>query len=363
MKNKVYTRRKKITFSLISLFLGLTFAFLVGEIAIRAIHHFQAQNTPIDKLTPHETLGWIAKPNMKFEAEVKDQSGKEYSLNLTTDANGFRQFGDVNSAKKKVFFVGDSFTQAVEVSIGSHYGKLLADSLNFEPFIYGCGGWGNLQEALFLEQWLDEINPDLVVLQFCTNDIINNSFELEQSSFFNNSRMTRPFSVDDEIALKNPAYFKMDGVKRWSKLIPFLVTRLERGRDHLIQNKEQSSEHLMLKEGKDYKPFAEAINQTDAIIKRIKKQVGTHRELLIFSVDHFEPCSKAIEEICQKNGIEYEGAAPYHLENARKNGATIFASDGAHWNEKGHQITAQVLASKISQKLTDKKEVPLPHSE
>jgi len=358
-----HTKSKKLVFKAISLSIGLFFALTLGEIGIRVLHNFQKTKAPIDKLSAEPTLGWVSKPDLKFNSKVKDLSGDEYLLNLNTDHNGFRHFGSTSTAKKRVLFIGDSFTQAVEVSDEHHYGKILSDSLDFEPFIYGSGGWGNLQELMFLEQWMDQIKPDLVVLQFCTNDIINNSYELERNSFFNNSRMTRPYFLDEKLVYKNPAYFKMEGIKKWSKLLPFIATRIERGRDYYLQKNEKSSEHLMLQEGLNYKPFAEAVNQTELIFQKIKTEVESEEgRLIVFSVDHFEPCSNAVADICSKNEIEYEDVIPYHLENERKSGTTIYAADGAHWNRNGHAITAKYLMPRLK-KLLSSENKALPHSQ
>lgn len=334
---------------MISLLIGCIIAFSLGEIIIRGVYFFQSQKAPVDRFEADEKLGWTAKRNMKFSGQVADAKEVPYPLEVTSNQNGFRFFGNIDSSRKKILFIGDSFTHAVEVSDDVHYAKILADSLNFEPFIYGCGGWGTLQELLFLKEWFRVIEPDIVVLQFCTNDIINNFYELEANSFFNNSRMERPYlNANGGIDYLHPGRFELAGIKKWSKLIPFFVTRLERMRDHRLQKNKQSSEHLMAEHGKGYAPFNEAIHTTEHLIQKVANLTNGKSELLIFSVDHFQPCSDAIDTICSSNNIQFEDTVPYYIALEKQAGRSVFAADGAHWNNAGHRVAAQTLSAKIS---------------
>ena len=63
----------------------------------------------------------------------------------------------------------------------------------------GRCGYGSLQEFMILGRYLDEISPDIVLWQFCSNDFINNYHELESVSFSNNNQMTRPYYKNSDI--------------------------------------------------------------------------------------------------------------------------------------------------------------------
>ena len=47
--------------------------------------------------------------------------------------------------------------------------------INF--FVYGGGGYGSLQEYMIWDDYIDEIDPDIVIWQFCINDYWNNSYD------------------------------------------------------------------------------------------------------------------------------------------------------------------------------------------
>ena len=56
---------------------------------------------------------------------------------------------------------------------------------------------GTLQEVMIVERHIREIMPDILILQVCQNDFINNSFELESKSYFNNNNLLRPYLGSD----------------------------------------------------------------------------------------------------------------------------------------------------------------------
>jgi len=83
-----------------------------------------------------------------------------------------------------VLFIGDSYTHAVEVSRTKTYYEILATYLPFECFAYGAAGYGTLQEYLLLEKYMNIIDPDNIILQLCSNDIIDNYSAMEKISTY-----------------------------------------------------------------------------------------------------------------------------------------------------------------------------------
>ena len=45
----------------------------------------------------------------------------------------------------------------------------------------------------------DILNPDLIILQFCSNDFYNNSYEWESSGITRNQYVRRPYLVNNKI--------------------------------------------------------------------------------------------------------------------------------------------------------------------
>jgi len=89
----------------------------------------------------------------------------------------------------------------------------------------GIGGFGNLQEYLVLVSVFDKIKPDIVMWQLCSNDVDNNVYELDNSSFYNNQRPRPYLNVNNnQIEIKNPGTWLFD----WSHGTRFVFHRLLR---------------------------------------------------------------------------------------------------------------------------------------
>ncbi len=321
---------------------------LVGEVVFRTLVFFRSRQYPTYTTISDPALGSRAIENFVWNGWVKDLNDHPYELNFSTDDRGFRMFGDPNSEKKKVLFIGDSFTHAIEVSNDKTYFGLIADSIDIEVFAYGCRGYNTLQEWLFLEKYLPVIQPDLVVLQFCSNDFINNHFELERRSLYNNNRRYRPYLQSDEsIVFKAPAKIGWQWLSDRSMFFDFIFSRLERVLDPFLL-KEDASETRITTLGKDHPPFAASVQVTERLLRRFRDTLLPEARLLVFTVDHTEPFLSEISHICYRLDVPFAGFIPNRLDERIANGETVMALDGAHWNETGHRVAADVLVCEIA---------------
>lgn len=338
---------KQITFSTIIILFLLLFIILIGEGLMRGVVYIKSQKYPTRTTIADKNWGHRSLENFDWEGTVTDAIGVTYTLKYSTDDRGFRAFGNINSGKKKVFFIGDSFTQAIEASDGKTYFDHLRDSLDIEVFAYGCRGFSTLQELMVLEKYLPEIQPDAVVLQFCSNDFINNHHNLEQNSLYNNNRRRRPYYLDnDSITFRVPAKVGWDWLNERSLFFQFLFTRLER----LINNQapeELHSEYNITNEGMAFEPFKESIQRTEKLLKNIQEALPTSTALLLFPTHGDYPYFDAIDDLCQKLEIPFAGHIPQEIMHSDENGNNTRALDGAHWNELGHKIAAQHLACDV----------------
>jgi len=142
--------------------------FIVGEIATRIYYASEKEVVPAppyDYRQLDDKYGWFTKSNYYHKGSMKDKAGVEYDIEIKTNEHGFKTFDDVNSNKPKVFFIGDSYTHAVEVSNDKSFYNILKDSLDFSCFAYGSAGYGTLQEYMITSEYIDEINPDVLILQ------------------------------------------------------------------------------------------------------------------------------------------------------------------------------------------------------
>ncbi|MGE3912046.1 MAG: hypothetical protein AB7K36_21990 [Chloroflexota bacterium] len=136
-------------------------------------------------LTRHPRYGHYHPPN--YSGWIKRD---EYVVHVRTNAE--RQRGPAVPFQRtpgtyRILVLGDSFVEAVQVAEHERFLARLQEQLNagggpirYELIDGGCGGWGAVQELLYLQEEGPRYQPDLVLLAFFVgNDVHNNSLELE----------------------------------------------------------------------------------------------------------------------------------------------------------------------------------------
>jgi hypothetical protein len=146
-------------------------------------------------------LGWTLKQNYHRDFTQRTMGGKEYSVSFATNDQALRVFGSAK-APIKILVLGDSFTADPYASndrmwyvamIKSLAPRLHRPESDFTLMGAGGGGWGTYQNLLLSEDLATRIKPDLFVLQFCSNDFQNNSYEWESKGVVRGQFMRRPF--------------------------------------------------------------------------------------------------------------------------------------------------------------------------
>jgi hypothetical protein len=338
-----------ILFSVITFVLFL----LLMEGGIRTFFYIK-NNIFVRERSFSSYLGWKTEANVASTSDVKGYGEIAYS----TQKYGFRVFGDISTDKIKLFVIGDSFTEGRSVSDGkTYYDYLKNHNDNIEIFAYGGGGYGTLQELMILDRYVDEIKPDMVLLQFCGNDIVNNSHELESASFFNNNQMTRPYYENDQIKWLFPRQYRgwMDKAIQSSYLLRLLNIKINILKAENIGSIEDefSDEHPL---------FKKAINTTSEIMELVKKRLG-HTPVFAFAVG----AQPLFQNMCARNSIHYINGIETAISQAKNSNVTV---DGApydvHWNHNGHSIAGQVILDYLERnnfivktKESDKNQLPV----
>lgn len=336
---------KNYFLGLVSIIIALVFLLLCGEVATRAWYAYKAHVTNQKLFTIislDDEFGWLPAADYAFSGELRDAGGNSYPVDISTDGEGFRIFGDPGEQeRKKVLFLGDSFTQAMHVSDEKTYYGLLGSELDIEVFAYGVEGYGTLQAYMVLDKFVDEIEPDVVIIQFCPNDIINNHPELERRSTLNRMGLRRPYLVDGKVVYETAAGFPWlrNFAAKYSR---FLYTIIKKA-DLLSVNPEQSIERVIRKEGMDNVLFRESFATAGDVLQRIRRRVPPETEVYAFSSDWGRPYHPEFKRISAEAGIPYIDGTGRALSIVEKRGTTTRAADTAHWNNEGHRIVANVL--------------------
>jgi hypothetical protein len=179
-------------------YLWLLFSILFIIASYESYGYFY--NPSIYRLDP--ILGWTSKPSFSKHLVQKSKLGEKYPVHHETNALGLRTYGQDTKDAIKILVIGDSFTMEPYAGNNQMWYAAFADSLKSSGFsadknIFisagGGGGWGTLQELLLLKTVQKEVNPDIFILQFCSNDFINNHFEWEQGNITRSQKYRRPY--------------------------------------------------------------------------------------------------------------------------------------------------------------------------
>tara|TARA_B100001093_G_C26860251_1_gene1029777 strand:+ start:12136 stop:13509 length:1374 start_codon:yes stop_codon:yes gene_type:complete len=142
--------------------------------------------------------GWGFRPNEKVIMQDMD-TGEKHVYNINN--NGWRDIDRIYKNldnRFRILIIGDSVTFGCVIDEDLLYTRILEKTFieNHQPvevISIGYGGWGTDQalEALINEGF--KYNPNLVIFQFCGNDLWNNAY-YERNEFEN----TKPFKYSIE---------------------------------------------------------------------------------------------------------------------------------------------------------------------
>ena len=336
----------KKLFSLLKLILiQLIILFVLLEVGTRIYRAVSVSVYNSKLLLDDDTLGWRVASNYKTE-DIAPGFGK---VRYTTQRDGFRVWGDAKTKKIKVFFIGDSFSQARGVGDGNClYDAFKKQSDSIEVFAYGCGGYGSLQESLLLEKYIKEIDPDIIVWQFCLNDIKDNSYDFDAASIGNQLR-TRPYLVGGKVEQLFPKKH-FGWVFKYSKFLQLLSLKIN------AMGNIAAAKDFMEGRGVDDPLVQDGLAKTHEIMRRTKKIAG-NKTLVAFSANSMLTmgvnawANDSIAAICKQANIPFIAGVTDSLYKHQKAGEKIdgYPPDG-HWNARGHAIAGKIIYDYIKQK-------------
>lgn len=315
-----------------SLILFVVFLALL-ELLVRG--YFFAFNKTFPKARHlDDYFGWVTLGDVRVETTFEGYGTVVYS----TKQHGFRVFGELDTKDPKLFVIGDSQTQARKVNDGETFFDYIGEHSDAQIFAYGGGGYGSLQEYLILDKYIDHIDPDVVLWQFCNNDLYNNLFELEANTTFNN-RMTRPYLEDGEIVYRYPhASWLFRNVVRESYLLRFVGLRLDIFMaTHFPATNRETQHYIPL--------FGQAFEVTSKILAMVRRRAGERPVLSFSACDHD---SGRWADISRDNGIDYIAGVPDAVSAAKQSGLVVDGSPkDRHWNGVGHAIAGRVIVDDL----------------
>ena len=115
-------------------------------------------------------------------AEYRHKSA-DVTVSFRINGQGMRADRDFTYEKpqavKRIVSLGDSFTIGYEVDVGETFSSVLEQELRsrgnqVEVLNFGVSGYSNAEACLYLERELLRYDPDLVLISFFGNDLVDN---------------------------------------------------------------------------------------------------------------------------------------------------------------------------------------------
>jgi hypothetical protein len=349
---QIRIKLKKFVANLLIIFSTIVFIFICGEISLR-FYHYHKYGINILNGANHvltvkdDRLGWKLAKNLSFDIKAQDGLGNPYNVHFETNKYGFKMFGNPQSNKLKIFFVGDSFTEAFQVSNDKTYYAFVKQKVkDIEVFAYGVGGYSSLQEFMILDEFLDLIKPNIIVLQFYEDNFFRNDDKLDRMKAFYNTGMARPFlDLEGRISYRYP---KCDNLflalpspvaenLRLLKIINQQLGLLA----NIIMNRTIYDKITQL--GEAHQEFRHSTEITKLIMSMVKRRAG-QIPVYLFCITETQPFYDTINNICQSVGIHFIDGVPKGLTKFENERRYITKShDRAHLNELGDRIIGEKL--------------------
>lgn len=327
-RNNLRRGKRKEWYLLIATIL---FVFLMGELILHTMLSPAYQPTK---------YGWTVGANRSTTRSVQDQPGIFRTVRNEYFDQGFKRWGEIPKQKPTVLIIGDSFTEMVHVSNGEEWYAYLENEfshINF--FVYGSGGYGSLQEYMILDDYIDVIDPDVVIWQFCSNDYRNNSYESDSSRYPHNNFGVRPYLESKEIVYKMPMPFPL--LRKYSRIADRLLVRYDAFQKAQLQAKSASNpNHQITKFERPKEKVADSAYWVTGEILKMARQRAGERPFFLFST---EPMTDKENLLCTKAGITCIRGVSEYLESKEAEGITVGIVNDGHWNLAGNRFVGEFL--------------------
>lgn len=358
--------RKPIGFRIAALLLGILLplgAFDMGYSllylgALKPIYWLDLQHISRHENVPDDELGFRRKPNITWSGGGTEIEARyEYR----TDQNGFRNEPGIEQAE--LVFVGDSYTEAAQVSEDESYVQLAARAAGMSVINLGRGAYGPQQELIVMRRHAFQYRPKVVIWQLFEGNDLADAQEYViwrenpdrvirslterymQNSFF------QPFFAAT-VASKNrvSARFRhADGTTTSMRL------RYRWMPDQTVER--ESGFHEAITALRAGKALCDENGVTLAVLF-IPTQIRVNAQRFEFDDEASrrrylpEPSGEPTEndfgtrlsEVCAELGIDYLDLFPVFRERSLVDPAGIYIPEDEHLFVEGHKIAAGVIA-------------------
>jgi lysophospholipase L1-like esterase len=323
--------RRHFYFSLVLLCANLLILVLL-DLAVGA--YVLPQRSHNNILVEHDPLlGWKLRRGISVTRETSFYVAKE-----TINRHGFRT-AEVGFEKppgtKRIVVLGDSFTEAQEVNDGETYPEVLQELLSgsrpVEVISLGVAGYSTDQELLAYLDHGRRYAPDLVVLQFCVNDL---HFNIRDGYW--RGKKPRFLRHGDVLMLSG---IPVPNVRNTGLFSPELLQR-----SSLVLLIESVLRQLAVsKDLEDESDLEEAWRVTELLLRDLERIVASDgAQLVVFYANRSPRIEPRLRGVLETLSIPYLDTSDAFVGDP----SSYRALD--HWNQKGHRAIAEALAGPLA---------------
>ncbi len=302
-------------------------------------------------------IGWVPKANIEYKKLLTTYGGRKHIAKYSTDRLGLR-FSNIDknrtdlvkNNRKKILIIGDSFTGDFFYSDIDGWFAKIDESLPYDVFAYGIPGSGSLQQWLSFKRLQKEIKADILLIQFCSNDIENDSLELGYNSILRNQDLRRPYLINGKIEKRKDLlarfYRFMD---KYSLAFNRLDIALQRFEQNYLYNGNSARNHNTLEYKKKYINAIKNWKNIYSLYVNDARSNGIKEVWSVSCVSRFiEP--KIVDEwllISKKLKVDTYQSFADSVYFAADSGIDVYHKDGAHLNDLGNKIAGEALVNEI----------------
>jgi lysophospholipase L1-like esterase len=344
MHKRAQFRRILINIILVMSSLALCALFLEASLRVYADLLFPKMMVLDDK------LGWRHTKNVKkiFQNEFGEK------ILVVADEYGHRGIGHPQRrvpGRFRILALGDSFTEGVQVGEADVFTAQMEDAdPHLEVVNAGVGGYGTVQEYLYLTREGIQFRPDLVLLMFFGNDLTDNLLryypgfgprpyanvtnegvqvvETLDSSDYEKYILPAPFRM----ALNAHSYLYYFANSRLYQ--PLFATRMRKmQQDDLNRIAAETRFKTFFALTKEFNDFLEARK-----IPFVLVVIPTREEV----VAGFSDVSNTIIQFCRTESINCLPLID-RFRREPESGSLLYFREDMHWTKNGHRVAASEI--------------------
>lgn len=344
----VFNVKKKIIFPVTLVILSTTFALIVAELSLRALKMGYG-NAPLE---PNSIFHHVHPADYRFVSHTPSGEYGGHEIYYDAErlvANPTPTYAENKSPNCRVVFLGDSFTEALQVPFRSSFVGILQQKSDCTIKNYGVSSYSPIFYLLQWQKIVKKFHPNLVVVQLYSNDISADTAYMKIAKVDKNG---------DVIAIPSTEYGWLKKQLRKSYLVRFL-RKVQLQILWMYENKEKQKDIIagMVEENPDITKLSAYL-----IIKLAKEVQNSNAKFVLTVVPSKYRIVKNITDnqvsqfsdkwklLAQQNNITFMNLTE-PFENEAKNGVQLFFDTDIHFNQNGHRVFASELSKRYSQLL------------